>query len=210
MLMNHSDIFQGIFSPKPLVVLITGVSGSGKDTIVRKLEEKGLPIHFVVTTTSRKPRDQEQNGVDYHFVTNVEFMRMIRDGEFIEFAQVYDEYKGVQYIHIKDAMDSGKDIIFRLDVQGVRRMKEVFPEAVTIFIIPNDEGEWKERLQQRCTESTEKIQQRLETGRDEILEINQYDYVLVNTTGKLEVAVNDLQAILKAEHHRVKHRNSQL
>jgi guanylate kinase len=208
--MDHTDIFKDVYSPKPLVILISGVSGGGKDSIICQLIARGLPVHFVVTTTSRQRRENEKESVDYHFVSINDFESMIQNGEFIEYARVYDDYKGVQRRHVKDSMDSGKDVLLRLDVQGVKRMKQIFPEAVSVFVIPASEEEWVQRLESRHSETAEKIQERLATGRDEIKQIDQFDYVVVNANGQLELAVDQLAAILNAEHHRVKHRICEL
>jgi len=177
---------------------------------VRHLEKRGLPIHFVVTATSRPPRPNETHGVDYFFVTRAEFEQMIADDELIEYAKVYSDYKGVPKAQVRQAMASGKDVVMRIDVQGAKTMREKFPEAVLIFLTTNSEEEFIQRLTARGTESPEEMQLRIVTAYRELETSTLFDYVVINANDHLDEAVNDIIAIISAEHHRVEHRKVSL
>ncbi len=205
--MSEQDIFEGLHRPSPLVILLSGVSGVGKDAVVRALIQRNLPLHFVVTTTSRAPRPGELDGVDYYYVDVEGFEMMIAQNELIEHALVYGQYKGVGRKQVEEALASGKDLIFRLDVQGVVRLKAIFPQAVTIFLIPASKEEWIHRLKNRDSEmSAEEQQHRIEMGKIELDHLPEYDYVVVNRHRKLKEAVDIVEAIIHTEHHRVNHR----
>jgi len=156
----------------------------------------------VVTATDRPPRPGEVPGRDYCFYTTAEFERMIAEGELLEYARVYDEYKGIPKAHVRQALDSGKDVVLRLDVQGARTVKTLIPEAVTIFLICESEEELVSRLRERRTESEEVIQRRLEVARQEMNHIGEFDYVVMNRRHHLDAAVDDVMAIVRAEHCR--------
>jgi|UniRef100_A0A7C4PLM7 guanylate kinase len=197
-----------LYHPQPLVVVISGPSGVGKDAVLKAMQARGLPYHFVVTMTSRPPRENEINGVDYFFTTREHFEELIRQNEFIEWALVYDDYKGVPKSQIRQALASGKDVILRVDVQGAATFRKLCPEAVLIFLIPQDEAEWMERLKNRKTETPESLKLRLETARAELERLNEFDYVVVNANDRLDEAVDTIVDIINAEHHRVHPRRS--
>ena len=125
-----------IEDPKPLILIISGLSGSGKDSVINRLKEiSTVDFHFVVTCNTRKKREGEIDGKDYHFITREKFISMIKNGEMLEHSEVYDDLKGVPKFEIEKAIEHGKDIILRLDYQGMRKIKAVYTEAVSIFII---------------------------------------------------------------------------
>ncbi|MGD2205862.1 MAG: guanylate kinase [Anaerolineae bacterium] len=186
----------------PLLVVISGPSGVGKDSVVQRMKERGLPFHFVVTATDRPPRPNEVHGRDYCFYTTAEFERMIADGGLLEHAIVYGQYKGVPKAHIREALDSGQDVVMRVDVQGADTVQELIPEAITIFLICESEEELIDRLRRRRTESEEALQRRLDTIRREMCRIPDFDYVVVNRRDRLDEAVDDVVAIIRAEHCR--------
>jgi len=188
--------------PAPLVLVISGPSGAGKDAVVRRLAEVGFPCRFVVTATTRARRPGEVDGVDYIFVPQEEFERMIREGELIEHALVYGEYKGVPRRQIRDALDSGIDVIMRVDVKGAARLRELMPGAVLIFITAPSEEDLIRRLRARRTESDEALQRRIDTARAELAQIPMFDYVIINHEGRLDAAVHRIQAIVEAEKSR--------
>ena len=201
----------------PLLVVISGTSGSGKDSVVRALIERMVahqrPVHFVVTTTSRAKRDNEVDGVDYCFVTPSEFETMIANDELIEYALVYGQYKGVpksQIYKAVKAMDGGADVIMRLDVQGAKTMRHMVPGALLIFMTTSSERELMERLSRRSTESPEQLQIRLQTARDEMGQIAIFDYVVPNLDGRLKETVDTVLAIITAEKHRTQPRRVKL
>ncbi|GAP09354.1 guanylate kinase [Bellilinea caldifistulae] len=194
----------------PLLVVISGPSGVGKDTVIQELKRRNLPLHVVVTATDRLPRAGEVDGVDYHFVSTQRFEEMIRNHELIEYARVYDDYKGIPRREVTDAMQSGKDVIFRVDVQGAARLRQLFPEAVMIFLLPASMEELEARLAARHTETPETLKKRIETAREEMKRLNEFEYAVVNADGQLEKTIEQILAILTAEHLKVKPRTYSL
>ena len=191
------------YQPNPLLIVISGPSGVGKDSVLQCLKERELPLAFVVTATTRPPRPNEVDGVDYFFISEEEFQRMIDEDEFIEHALVYDDYKGVPKEQIRKAMSSGMDVVMRVDVQGAATIRKMAPEALLIFLTTRSEEELIERLKARKTETPEKMKKRIETARQELKRINEFDYRVVNEDSCLDVTVDTIIAILKAEHHAV-------
>lgn len=198
------------FRPNPLLVVISGASGVGKDTVISRfmehMGELGNPFHFVVTATSRPPRAGEVHGADYFFVSEQEFERMIEEGELFEHAVVYGQYKGVPKAHVREAFESGRDVLMRLDVQGALTVRKAAPEAVLIFLSAVSEQELKERLRARSTEGAEQLETRLQIARDELKQLGHFDYVVFNKEGELEEAVRTIAAIIRAEKCRVRQR----
>lgn len=201
--MENNTLSFNLFHPQPLIVVISGPSGVGKDAVVQAMQQRGQPFHFVVTMTSRKPRPGEVDGVDYFFVSREKFEEMIAASEFMEYALVYQDYKGIPKEQIRRALDSGKDVILRVDVQGAATMRRLTPEAVLIYLIPTDENEWLQRLHNRKTETSESLALRIQTARSEMEHLGRFDYVVVNADDRLEVAAETIIAIIDAEHHRV-------
>ncbi|HPH94511.1 MAG TPA: guanylate kinase [Anaerolineaceae bacterium] len=195
-----------IFHPKPLLVVISGPSGVGKDSALISLKARQLPLHFVVTATTRKIRPGEVDGVDYFFYDRAKFEDMIAKNELLEWAVVYQDYKGIPKEQIRQAMNSGKDVIMRVDVQGAATIRRLCPEAVLIFLTPANEEEWLERLKARKTETPDSLAVRTATARDELTHVHEFDYVVVNSEGRLEQAVDTIVRIIDAEHHKVQHR----
>ena len=199
-----------LFHPQPLLVVISGPSGVGKDAVLKSLQKRDLSLHFVVTMTSRPPRNGEVDGEDYFFVTREKFEALIQQDEFIEFALVYEDYKGIPKSQIREALLSHRDVILRVDVQGAKTLRRLCPDALLIFLIPTDEKEWFERLRNRKTETPESLALRLKTARQELEQLAEFDYVVVNTQDQLEETVDNIVAIIKAEHHRVNPRKVSL
>ena len=189
-------------STPPLLVVISGPSGVGKDTVVHHLKQRGLPFHFVVTATSRPRRPDEVHGVDYFFYSDAEFLDMLGRGELLEHALVYNEHKGVPKQQVRDAMASGLDVVMRVDVQGAKTIKLLAPEAIAIFLMARNEAELAQRLRMRKTESEEHLQTRLDAAREELLYLDLFDYRVVNADSEVEAAVSTILAIIEAEHHR--------
>jgi guanylate kinase len=186
----------------PRLVVLSGPSGVGKDAALRRMKERGLPFHFVVTATDRPPRPGEVPGQDYHFFTTAEFERMLAAGELLEHALVYGQHKGIPKEHVRQALASGLDVVMRLDVQGARTVKGLIPAAVTIFLLCESEAELVARLRERRTESKADLQCRLATALAEMSCIPEFDYVVVNRHSSLDAAVEDVLAIIRAEHCR--------
>ena len=194
----------------PLLIVISGPSGVGKDVIIHGLQKQGYPFHFVVTATSRPKREGEVDGRDYLFVSEEEFERMIEQGAFLEHALVYGQYKGIPKAQVRRALDSRLDVIMRVDVQGAATVRRLVPDAVFIFLVPGSEEELVSRLKTRSSESPDHLRWRLETVRQEMEQIDQFDYVLVNRDGQLDKTVAQLLAIITAEKCRVRQRKIQL
>jgi guanylate kinase len=189
-----------------LLVIISGPSGVGKDSIVQRMKAMGCPFSFVVTATDRPPRPGEVHGQDYYFYSTAEFERMIAEGEMLEHAQVYGQHKGIPLAHVRQALETGQDVMMRLDVQGARTVKGLLPMAITVFLLPESEEELLARLRERRTESEEALQRRLATAREELERIPEFDYVVANRNNALDSAVEDVISILRAEHCRARPR----
>jgi guanylate kinase len=196
--------------PQPLLVVISGPSGVGKDSVIARMKAMDLNLHFVVTATTRLARTEEVDGVDYFFLTSDQFAEMIDQGEFLEYAIVYNDYKGIPKEQVRHALATGKDVVMRVDVQGAATIRSICPEALLIFLTTQDEEEMVTRLKIRKTETPEGLNLRIATARQELKRIHEFDYVVVNREGELEEAVETILSILHAEHHRVKHRKVNL
>jgi guanylate kinase len=186
----------------PLVIIISGPSGVGKDSVVQRMKERDFPFHFVVTATDRLRRPEEVHGVDYYFYSRDEFERMIERGEFLEHAWVYGQHKGIPKAHVLEALSTGQDVVMRLDVQGAETVRALIPAAISVFLTCESEEELILRLRERRTESEEALHRRLETARGEMACIPEFDYVVVNRRSSLDAAVDDVAAIIRAEHCR--------
>jgi guanylate kinase len=196
--------------PQPLLIVLSGPSGAGKDTVVQRMKERGLPFHFVVTATTRPKRPNETHGQDYLFVSKEEFAGMIERNELIEYAIVYGDYKGIPRTQVREALNSGQDVVMRLDVQGAETVRKLAPEALLIFITTESEDELVRRLQQRKTETSDSLAIRIATARRELKRVEAFDYVVVNHDFQLDEAVEMIRAIIQAEHHRVRQRKVDL
>lgn len=191
---------------QPFLIVISGPSGVGKDTVIQRMKERNLPFQFVVTATSRPPRQNEVHGQDYFFYSREEFKEMIDKGELLEHALVYNDYKGIPKSQVQDALASGKDVVMRLDVQGADTIRKLCPDALLIFLSSQDEKEMVDRLQERKTETSEDLKLRIATARQEMTQINSFDYVVINCEYHLDETVDTIVSIIVAEHHRVKPR----
>lgn len=187
---------------RPLLIVISGPSGVGKDTVLQRMKELQLPFHFVVTATSRPKREGEIEGVDYFFVSPDEFLSMIDRDELLEHALVYDEYKGIPRQQVREAFTSGRDVVMRIDVQGAKTIRQLYPEALLIFLSTHTEKELITRLKARRTEPEEKLQLRIDTAREELHKVELFDYYVVNADGQLDATVDAIVAIIESEHRR--------
>ena len=201
--MNSINSYKRPYHPR--LVVISGPSGVGKDTIARALiAQRSDSFHFVVTATTRPPRQDEIEGRDYIFVSNNEFARMIEADEMLEWAIVYNDYKGVPKQQIRDALQSGRDVIMRVDVQGAATIRRLVPNAIFVFLIPKSEDDLVKRLIERKSETTEGLHLRTAMARQEMKRINDFDYVVINADGEQRRAVDQVLAIIDAAHCRVK------
>ena len=184
----------------PLLVVITGPSGVGKDSVLSRLKALHRPYHFAVTATTRPPRPEETDGVDYFFLSDQRYDEMLAQGEFLENATVYDYRYGVPKPPIREALAAEKDVVVRTDIQGARYIKSVCPGAVTVFLLPpsGDELEW--RLRTRATDTPEQLDLRLRTARDEMAAADEFDHTVVNDD--LNACVDQIERIFAAERSR--------
>lgn len=189
----------------PLLIVISGPSGVGKDSVLHGLKRCDLPLHFVVTTTNRPPREGEVDGVDYNFVSTDAFIHMIENDELVEYAQVYNDYKGVPKDQLRQAFASGNDVVMRVDVQGAATLRKKYPDAVLIYLTTSDENLVK-RLMTRDSDDPESLRLRIAMARKEINRLPEFDYQVENDEGQLNEAVKAIEDIISAEHHRVAHR----
>ncbi len=198
------------YQNEPLLIVVSGPSGVGKDSVLISLKERSTPFYFVVTATTRPRRTEEVHGVDYFFVSKGEFAEMIDKDELLEYAIVYNDFKGIPKQQVRQALQSGKDVVMRLDVQGAETIRKLCPEALLIFLTVQDEKEMVNRLKARRTENDESLKLRIATARHELNRIQDFDYIIVNKQGQLEETVDTLLAIIRSEHHRVKPRKVSL
>jgi guanylate kinase len=207
---SSADSEFNVHHPQPLLIVISGPSGAGKDTVMQRMQERGLPFHFVVTATTRPKRENEIPGQDYFFVTKDEFARMIDEDELIEHAIVYGDYKGIPKQQVREALASGKDVVMRVDVQGAESVRKMAPEALLIFITTDSEEELVHRLETRKTETADSLAIRIATARKELKRVEAFDYVIVNRDFQLDITVDAIRSIISAEHHRVNPRKVSL
>ncbi|MCL4858029.1 MAG: guanylate kinase [Caldilineaceae bacterium] len=196
-------LYARLNQPKPLLIVLSGPSGVGKDATLQMMKQARYPFYFVVTATTRPKRANENDGEDYHFVSVGEFAEMIEKGELLEYAVVYGDYKGIPKRHVREALASGQDVIMRIDVQGAATIRRLVPNAVTIFLTAESEEELVRRLQERNTEDEGKLKMRIATARQELKRIVEFDYVVMNRVDQLEETVNQVMSIITAEKRRV-------
>jgi guanylate kinase len=189
-------------SGRPLLVVLSGPSGVGKDSVLGGLKASGRDYHFAVTATTRPRRSGEVDGRDYRFLTRQRFEEMLAAGELLENAVVYDEHYGVPKAEVRQALARGQDVVMRTDIQGVATIKGAVPQAVTIFLAPASVSELEERLRRRGADSEEQLRLRLATARREMDAARHFDHVVLNAHGKLEEAVAAVERIIAAEKER--------
>ncbi|MBM4460370.1 MAG: guanylate kinase [Chloroflexi bacterium] len=198
-----TDWYTSLSNPRPLLVVVSGPSGVGKDATIQRMKERGYPCHFVVTATTRPRRPTETDGVDYHFIAEPVFARMIADGELLEHALVYGQYKGIPKAGVRTALASGLDAVMRVDVQGAATVCQLVPQAVTIFLTAESEEALIERLRRRRTEDEAQLKRRIETARAELRRVHEFRYRIVNRECSLDDTVDQVIAIMHAEKNRV-------
>jgi guanylate kinase len=179
------------------VYIISAPSGSGKSTLVNEVLKIVPGLEFSISYTTRQPRGSEKNAREYFFVPREEFEKMIRDDEFLEHAEVFGNYYGTARRFLREAQQTGQDLLLDIDVQGAAQIKGKLPDAVSIFVLPPDRNRLEERLRKRGQDAEDVIQRRLATAAREIENYSKYDYILVND--RLEESIEALKSILLAE-----------
>ena len=187
---------------KGILIVVSGFSGAGKGTMMKELLKK-YPDDYAlsVSATSRKPREGEQEGVEYFFKTREEFEKMIEGEELVEYAQYVGNYYGTPKAYVEEQLEAGKDVILEIEIQGALKIKEKFPQTVLMFVTPPSAEELKNRLVERGTEDMETIEKRLSRAVEEAEGIEAYDYLVVNDI--LEICVEEMHQIISNEHTRI-------
>lgn len=193
---NYKDINQ-----EGLLIVISGPSGAGKGTVCKYLLSNSSDLKLSTSITTRKPRQGEIEGINYFFIENEKFKEMIHAGELLEYAMVYDNYYGTPKKEVLKQLNSGKDVILEIDIQGALQVKSEFPDGVFIFIMPPSMEELKNRIKNRGTESESELTKRFESSYQEINYISKYNYIVVND--EIEEAVEKVKSIIVAEKCRV-------
>jgi guanylate kinase len=197
---------RGTKSSRPLLIVLSGPSGVGKDAVLARMRELGRPFHYVVTATTRPKRAREKDGINYYFISRKEFQQMINDNQLLEWANVYGNYYGVPKNEITSALSKGVDAVVKVDVQGAAAIKKILPHAVFIFLTSPSIEELEKRLKKRQSESSADLALRLEKAREEIKSLLLFDYVITCRQNKLDEVVSRIDAIVTAEKCRVKPR----
>lgn len=197
-------------NPPPLLVVLSGPSGAGKDSVRTRLLESGYPFQFVVTYTTRPSRPQEKEGADYHFTSEEEYSRILAEGGFMENAQILGHRYGIPRQDVRGALARGQDVLLRIDIQGAKTVKGIAPQGVFIFLAPSSMAELEARLRRRQTEAGTDLERKIATAREEMKALPMFDYVVTNRNGALEDAVQKVLAIVHAEKCRVNPRRVEL
>ena len=185
---------------KGILVVVSGFSGSGKGTVMKRLMEKYDNYALSVSVTTRNPRPGEKDGEAYFFRTKEEFEQLIREDGLIEYAQYVENYYGTPRKYVEEQLAAGKDVILEIEIQGALKVKKAFPDTLLLFVVPPSAEELKHRLVGRGTESMEVIESRLKRAVEESDGMEQYDYLIVNDD--LEICVEEMHQIICGEHHR--------
>lgn len=179
------------------LIILSGPSGAGKGTVCQAATAHNPNLKISISATTRAPRGEEQNGVEYFFLDKADFEKKIEEDAFLEYAKVHDHYYGTPKAHVLQMLDEGTDVILEIDVQGAAQIKEKLGFGVLIFIAPPSIQVLKERLVNRKTDSDAQIQLRMKNALTELKQAEHYDYVIVNDT--VDQAAADLEAIIRAE-----------
>jgi guanylate kinase len=197
--MSHENLVPLNPPDKPLLLVLSGLSGAGKDAVLARMKKRGFPLEYITTVTTRPHRSYERDNVDYHFTSEEQFQGMIERDELLERARVYGNWYGVPREPVKQALEKGHDTIIKVDVQGAATIKKILPQGVFIFLTPPTIEELVARLKRRRTESPSDVALRAETAREELKQLPLFDYVVFNRQGEIDQAVSDIGAIIRAE-----------
>lgn len=199
----HSSQLPVTLPTSPLVIILSGPSGVGKDAVLHRMKRTGYPLKYIVTMTTRPRRPNERDDLDYHFVSIEKFQELIDNNGLLEHANVYGNWYGVPRQEIKQALENGEDVLLKVDIQGAITIKKILPQGVFIFLMPPSMEALLMRLKRRHTESASDLELRLQAAEEEIKQLNLFDYAVVNKWDEVSLAVSDIVAIITAEKHRV-------
>ncbi len=184
---------------KPLLVVLSGPSGVGKDAVLKKMKTKGSLFYYTITATTRPVRAGERDGVDYHFLSREKFQQLVEQKQFLEWACVYDNYYGVPQNEITRALKNGTDVIVKVDIQGTESIKKIVPLAISIFLMPPSLEELEKRIRQRHSETPTCLALRLQKAREEIKKSSSFDYIVVNHRDMVDETITKIESIIIAE-----------
>jgi guanylate kinase len=201
---------QAITGKQGLLFVLSAPSGTGKDSVIKTLRERGVDFHVVASVTTRAPRPGESEGNPYFFISQNKFDEMVANDELLEYANVHGNWYGQPLEQIRQNLQMGKDVLLKIDVQGAATIRKKLSGAIFIFLVPGSVEELVERLTNRQTETEAERQRRLTDAQFELTQRQYYDYVIENRQGKLQKAADSLHAIMKAEHCRTNPRHVQL
>lgn len=190
-----------MMSKKGVLVVVSGFSGAGKGTLMRALMNRYMNYALSVSATTRAPREGEEDGREYFFKTREEFEQLIKEDALIEYAQYVGNYYGTPKAYVEKELESGRDVILEIEIQGALKVKEKIPDALLLFVAPPSAGELKRRLVGRGTETPEVIGARLQRAAEEAEGMERYDYLLIND--ELEQCVEEMHQVIQSQHHKV-------
>ena len=191
-----------VINKKGLLLVVSGPSGAGKGTICKVLMNRNNDLKLSVSATTRQPRNGEVEGENYYFLTHEKFNDMISKNEFLEYAQTYSNFYGTPKGPVMESLEKGQDVVLEIEMQGARQVKQIYPEAILIFVLPPSLNELESRLFSRGTETKEQMQERLSCAFEEIKQIKDYNYFIFNETNREVEAAIEIENIISAEKNR--------
>ena len=191
-----------VINKKGLLLVVSGPSGAGKGTICKVLMNRNNDLKLSVSATTRQPRNGEVEGENYYFLTHEKFNEMISKNEFLEYAQTYSNFYGTPKGPVMESLEKGQDVVLEIEMQGARQVKQIYPEAILIFVLPPSLNELESRLSSRGTETKEQMQERLSCAFEEIKQIKDYNYFIFNETNREVEAAIEIENIISAEKNR--------
>lgn len=204
---SHPGETSPVSTSQGLLFVLSAPSGAGKDTVIQTLQIQGTDFFVVPSVTTRAPRPGESEGNPYYFVGMERFEQMVANHELLEHAHVHGNWYGQPRQPMRENLQAGRDVLLKIDVQGATAIRKLIPQAIFLFLHPGSSEELAQRLEARQTESAEDLQLRLANAQAELAEQHWYDYLVFNHHGRLQEAVDDVRAIMRAEHCRVTPRN---